>query len=352
MAELELGARGLRSPMLAVTGTNGKSTFVKLCVEAFGRGGLRAEAAGNCGRPLSSAGGGDPLPDWMVVEVSSFQLECVETFAPRVAVLLNVQPDHLDRHGSMERYAALKGRIFANLRQGDTAVVRDAELERMGPCLPKRCAVRTFGVSESAQYRYSNGVVRCSDWESGFELNLNGSRFDNPVTGETAAAAAAALDACALQRGALQAAIRDYEPLPHRMQEVIRVSGVRFVDDSKATNLSALAAAVAVQNTPVRLIAGGILKGEKLPEAKKVLTGRVRGVYVIGTSSEDMVRAWGGEVACVRCGDLGTAVRRAWRDASPGETVLLSPGCASFDQFENYAERGRRFAEIVRSLTS
>ena len=349
ISELELGARLCRVPMLAVTGTNGKSTAVKLCSEALTAAGLRTVAAGNYGLPLCEAVAQDDL-DWVVVEVSSFQLERVVTFSPAVGVLLNVQPDHLDRHGTMAAYRQLKARLFGAMEPGARAIVPDEERLAIARLEGGERQWTTFGASADCDYRFEGSCVWYSEAAHMHSVPFENTPFMNPVLGLTAAACVAAVRACGMDAGAVAEAARAFEPLPHRMQTVGVIDGVRFIDDSKATNLAALSAALEMAGDGVRLIAGGLLKEKCLNSVKEVLEKRVGGLYLIGDATEEMVDAWAGTVPCRRCGDLESATRSAWRDAVPGETVLLSPGCASFDQFRNFEERGDRFKEIVRSI--
>ena len=358
ISELELGARFCSIPLLAVTGTNGKSTMVKLCGEALARAGRRVAVGGNYGTPLCElVMRQDPL-DWLVVEVSSFQLETVDGFRPRVGVLLNVQPDHLDRHGSMDAYRTLKARLFARMRNGDTAVVLDADavaaqadvaawrsgFEGRGPDWV------TFG-RDSADVAFEDGWIRFGAGRERKALSIQGSVLDGPVTGLTVAAAVAALRGCGEDPACVAAAAATFEPLPHRTIRVATIRGVVFVDDSKGTNLAALCAGVKAATGPVRLIAGGQLKEKDLSWPKEVLAKQVVAIYLIGECSRDMWQAWHEVVPCRLCGDLNTAVRQAWTEAAAGDVVLLSPGCASFDQFRSYAHRGEEFVRIVRLLS-
>lgn len=344
-AELELGwaCRGA-ARVLAVTGSNGKSTLVKLCAEALAQAGLRAVAAGNYGLPVCEAvrqGGWD----WLVIEASTFQLETVDAFRPEIGILLNVHPNHLDRHGSMAIYAGLKARLFARMTAADTALLHDGA-ENGVPVRadgPKR---RLFGTTARAWYRYADGVVQ----GGATPVPVRGTRFDNPILGVAAAAAAGAMDAAGVPVEALVRALAAFQPLPHRMQWIRRIGGVDFIDDSKATNLAALAAALAAVPGPVRLIAGGLLKETELEAVKEVLAKKCKKVYGIGKSSPLLEAAWRDRVSFENCGVLADAVRKAWRDASAGETVLLSAGCASFDQFRGYADRGEQFTCIVQAL--
>jgi UDP-N-acetylmuramoylalanine--D-glutamate ligase len=347
-AELELGWRHCASPLLAVTGSNGKSTLVKLCQESLQRCGLRAAAGGNYGRPLSAVALDRPAPDWVVVEVSSFQLETVQEFRPSVGVLLNVNPNHLDRHGSLDAYLALKARLFARMGPADTAVLPDTLPAALLRRLTAETRRVTFGRLAQADCRFGDGAV--AHVGRGITVSVAGSVFDNDVLGVSAAAAVAAVAACGVDPRQVGVAAGAFKRLPHRMETVAVVDGVTYVDDSKATNLAALAAGVAMASGPVRLIAGGLLKETDLEPAKKVLVKQVRGVYIIGTASEVMASAWQDAVACTICASIDEAVARARKEAKSGEVILLSPGCASFDQFRDFEDRGKQFCEIVRSF--
>lgn len=350
ISELELGASRCSCPMLAVTGTNGKSSAVTLCVAAMQRAGLKAVAAGNIGSPLCEAAEAGTDLDAVVVEVSSFQLETVREFHPRAAILLNIQPDHLDRHGSMEAYRALKVKLFADMNPQDTAVLPVREKSWLSGACPGSGRRVWFGASEEADARYADGEVRFRGRLQGTAVNLRGTRFHNDVLGPQAAAVGAGLLAWGVPSDAFERAVREFVPLPHRMQDVADIRGVRFVNDSKATNLAALKAALQMSSGPMRLIAGGRRKQNNLSSVKECLAKRVRAVYVIGESAGEMAAAWRDTVPCVCCTDLADAVHRAWREAGDGETILLSPGCASFDQFRNFEDRGHRFMALVKAI--
>ncbi len=359
LPELELGWSRFKGRTVAVTGSNGKSTVVKWLADALTQAGHPAVPCGNYGLPVSEAVMRPDQPDWLVIEVSSFQLETVQHFRPDVGVLLNVLPNHLDRHGNMDTYRNLKLRLFENMTAAGTAVLPFGFFQGLEktreifpgigkktqftpPLFPGRGILRTFGTEAGAEYRFANGAVG--------PVDLSGTCFDNEVLGAAAAAVVAAGGACGLSPQALEASARDFEPLPHRMQTVAEINGVRFIDDSKATNLAAMCAAVRMVKGPVHLIAGGRPKETDLSFAKDLLAQQVSRLYLIGEASGVMQSAWGDRVSCLPCGTLEKAVSAAWSQAKPGESVLLSPACTSFDQFRSFAERGEVFVRAVDSL--
>ena len=350
LSELELGASRCRWPMLAVTGSKGKSTLVKLCADALGVAGRRAVPCGNYGLPLCEVAASGEALDAVVVEVSSFQLEKVKGFRPRVGILLNIQPDHLDRHGDMASYTRLKARLFTAMTPADTGAVLDSLADDIARVAGSPNRWVKFGASEGADFRYTAGAIHYREAGGPASVSVEGTPFDNRILGLAAAAAVAAMQALGVAAAAVETAARRFEPLPHRMQKVAVGRSVDFVDDSKATNLAAMAAALEMCGRPVRLIAGGLLKETNLDAVKQVLASCVRKVYLIGQSSARMESAWAGVVPCCRCERLEAAVRTAWADAKSGEAILLSPGCASFDQFNNFEDRGNQFTALARRV--
>ncbi|MFH1969548.1 MAG: UDP-N-acetylmuramoyl-L-alanine--D-glutamate ligase [Verrucomicrobiota bacterium] len=370
VSELELGWSRSACRVLAISGSNGKSTLVKLCAEALAQAGCSAAIAGNYGPPISAvvseAPRGKPL-DWLVLEVSSFQLETVQAFRPDVGVLLNVTPNHLDRHGDFQTYRQIKSRLFARMTPVDTGVTDRNILPEIRTLAgstnrwiaagvhPAAGVDPTSGVHPAPEFFYQSGAIHNSlDRE---RIELRGTLFDNEIMGLTAAAAAAALSACGVEGRCrrlgrcLAAAARTFQPLPHRLQDVGAVRGIRFVNDSKATNLAAMMAALTITRGPVRLIAGGLPKCESYGPARELLAEKVTTVYLIGQAAEAMATAWRGTTPCVMGGTLEQAVAQAWREARPGDTILLSPACASFGQFRSFEERGERFINAIRALS-
>jgi len=366
VSELDLGARHWGNKILAITGSKGKSSLVKFCADTLEGAGVTAAPAGNYGTPLSQLALENPRLEWAVVEVSSFQMEYSTAFHPNIAVLLNLQPDHLDRHASMEEYRALKMRMFANmdtLHREDAdggPGLRDLALFPAGfkadPGFFEQTTCEFFGDTPGCDWYYVPSAVRKRGYTKSRpyfnHYSIAGSWFDNRVLGLAAAAGVAALSRAGLSAYAIQQGFQRFKPLPHRMETVVEKGGVKWVDDSKATSFSAVAAALEMTAGRVRLVAGGRIKEHDVDFLKKMLQTRVEKVYLIGECAEFLSRAWDGVAVCENCGDMATAVRSASDDASPGDTVLLSPGCASFDQFAGYGERGDVFARLAREAAA
>jgi UDP-N-acetylmuramoylalanine--D-glutamate ligase len=343
--ELELGARIATAPCVAVTGTNGKTTttgMIEACMRASG---VDAVACGNIGKPFPAAARDGH--DVLVVECSSFQLEVQESFHPRISVLLNVAADHLDWHGSFERYVAAKARVFANQREGDTHVGnRDdgaaARLSRDAPC-----ATVWFTIGEPAAGDVGFvGAELAGGWSGADRLGTL--PFDTPAMRADAAACAAACHAFGVPDGAIRAGLASFTPARHRGETVARAGGVRFVDNSKATNPHATLAAVG-DASGVVLIAGGDAKGVDLAPLGS-LAPRLAAVVALGASAGEVAAVFEGKVPVRGAGSIEAAVELAFEVAEPGGTVLLAPACASWDMFRDYVERGERFTAAARAL--
>jgi UDP-N-acetylmuramoylalanine--D-glutamate ligase len=325
-SEVELGYRLLGNPILGITGTNGKTTTSELLGEVFRAAGKPVAVAGNVGRPLTGLDGTLAEDAWIVCELSSFQLEDIEAFRPRVAILLNLTPDHLDRHASLEEYRAAKLRIFENQGPDDVAVVP-----------------RGFeGIPGSA---------RRVEFDSEDELPAE-PLVPGEHNRENAAAATAAARAAGISDDAIAKALRTFEGVPHRLELVGEVGGVRFVNDSKATNPEAAERALSAYPPGIRLILGGSRKRSSYSSLAREASARgVAKAYLIGEAADEIAEALAG--AGVRFADSGSleqAVADAFADAEPGEVVLLSPACASYDQFRDFEERGERFRDLVAAL--
>lgn len=351
-SEIEVASRLCDAPVVAVTGTNGKTTTCRLVGAVLLADGRDAVVCGNIGEPFLEAVVERPAAEVFVVEVSSFQLFFCSAFHPRVAVITNIAPDHLDWHGSMDAYRRAKGRIAA--RQGPSdAFVHPAgsdEIAELAPQGgPRRLAFGPDPVAGEGVWAEGEALVaRLGGREERFgSLGALAAR-GGPFVEDGLAAAAAALDLGA-DPDAVGRALAGFVPDHHRVEPVGERGGVRFVDDSKATNPHAAAAALRTFDGVV-LIAGGRNKGLDLsPMAAE--PGRLRAVVAIGEAADDVARAFAGSgVPVERAGEMDDAVRRAHAAASPGGVVLLSPGCSSWDAYESYAQRGRAFREAVEGL--
>jgi UDP-N-acetylmuramoylalanine--D-glutamate ligase len=320
-SEVELASRLLPNPILGVTGTNGKTTTTEWLGAMFRAAGREVAVAGNVGRALSAVEA--PVDAWVVCELSSFQLEDIHDFRPRVAVLVNLEPDHLDRHGTFEAYRDAKLRIFENQQADDTAVVP-----------------RGFGAVPGSATRVDFAVGDALPAEPGLPGAHNR---------ENAAAATAAARAAGIGDDAIAGALAAFPGVPHRLELVAELGGVRFVNDSKATNTAAARRALASYDAPLHVILGGSRKGESFDELAGELHGRA---YLIGETAEELAQALDrAGVPYLRCGDLEAAVPAAAAAARPGEVVLLSPACASYDQFRDFEQRGEEFRRLVQNLS-
>ncbi len=348
LSELELGWSRHKGKTVAITGSNGKSTAVKLIHESFQRAGKKSAMGGNYGIPACEVVLENPDLEWLVLEVSSFQLETVRQFRAEVAVILNVLPNHLDRHESMECYRRTKARIFGLSAASDLCLVPEGLLKICKEEVEGERHWVTFGSSSNADYRFESGKIY-----QGIKpvLDLSGTVFDSPTIGScTGAAAAGMAQACGLSFIMLERAVQEFKPLPHRLQRLGEIDGVTYINDSKATNLAATAAALLAAGKNIHLIAGGLPKESDYTFVKEILAERVRSIYVIGQASQAMKKAWNGVCPCVECGTLERAFDTAGNAARAGDFILLSPGCASFDQFRSFEERGARFEALFREL--
>ncbi len=367
VGELELFARVAPAPVIAVTGSNGKSTVVTLLKEILAARGFRVLAGGNLGPPALELLA-EATPDFYVIEVSSFQPETTESLTPRAAAVLNVSADHLDRHGSMDAYAAIKSQL---LLAGQTAVYNadDPLVARM--IIGHRDAV-PFSIAAPLAQGWSIAEGPAADAVTGTDgatetTNATGRwicRDGRPLMPCSALALGGAIgEANALAALALAepfggdveaglAALRDFRSLPHRMSSIATVGGIDFIDDSKATNVGAACAALDSIRGSVVLIAGGRGKGADFAPLAKAASGRVRAVVLIGESADALERALADLATIRRADSIEAAVSVAADLAEPGDTVLLSPACASQDMFVDYRQRGDRFANAVRGLSA
>lgn len=357
ISELELAYRLAKSPFVAITGTNGKTTTTSLVAHLLNRSGIRAMTVGNIGTPVIGAVRAASAETVLVAEVSSFQAALAPTFHPRVAVLLNVTPDHIDWHGSLEAYEADKARVFANMGPGDTAVI-DVDDEGSAPWAERLAGsgarvLRVSRLKTTTEARVQDGVltVRTADADEKLgrteELLIRG---DHNVS-NALAGAAAALAMGASPEGVADG-LRTFEPIEHRLERAGSAGGVEFYNDSKATNPDAvLKALTAFPGRPIVVLLGGRNKGNDFRPLAEEVAARCRLAILFGESRASLTEAFEGTVSRTRTAEtMAEAVEIAAAEAVPGDVVLLSPACASFDEFTSYGHRGVVFKGLVSAL--
>jgi UDP-N-acetylmuramoylalanine--D-glutamate ligase len=343
IGELELGWRSCETSVIAVTGTNGKTTTTELLAQMLNACGQRTIACGNIGKPLSEVARERKAFDVLTVEVSSFQLETIQSFHPSISLWLNFAPDHLDRYRSVTDYRAAKLRIFENQTGQDVAVVNVAEA--LPKIRPRRITFSAY--SDQADFRLLNGAIT---YQNDLVLRLSETKLRGLHNIENLMATLAAGLARGLSFAQMVPHLRNYEPRPHRCEFVRDVDGVDYVNDSKATNLDAVEKALRAQIKPVVLIAGGKDKGFTFDPLRPLVKEKVKSTILIGEMAESISRSWRGVVASEIADSLADAVERAHGAAKPGDVVLFSPGTSSFDMFKSYADRGDQFRALVQAL--
>jgi UDP-N-acetylmuramoylalanine--D-glutamate ligase len=351
-SEIELAWRFLRGRLICITGSNGKTTTTALTGHILETAGLPVQVAGNIGTPLISRVDVSCEAGFTVVEASSFQLESICAFQPDIAVLLNITPDHLDRHGSLEAYGRAKARIFENQTERDAAVLNadDAAASQYAPAAPRIFWFsRTKRVANGCFLRDEEIVFRCDGAATVLlerkEIGLRGNHNLDNVLAAAAAAKLAGVEPAAIAEG-----VRTFAGVEHRIEYVATISGVDYFNDSKATNVDATLKSLDAFPGNVVVILGGKDKGSDYSILREPLRNHARLALLIGAATDKIEAEIGGSVPIERAGTLAQAVEAAAKRALPGDTVLLAPACASFDQFESYEHRGRVFKQLVREL--
>jgi UDP-N-acetylmuramoylalanine--D-glutamate ligase len=343
IGELELGWRSIDAPVIAITGTNGKTTTTELIAQMLNACGQNTIACGNIGKPLCEVALEDRDLDVLTVEVSSFQLETITSFCPSISVWLNFAPDHLDRYRSVAEYRAAKLRIFDYQTSEDVAVIN------AGESLPKMAArpVTFSAYTDRADFRLEGGSIV---YENRPVLRM----ADTKLRGSHNIENVMATLAVGLSRGLtfeqMVPPLQTFEPRPHRCEFVRELGGVAYINDSKATNLDAVEKALLAQNRGVVLIAGGKDKGFTFETLRPLVAEKARRVILIGEMATRICHDWNEAVPCEIATSLADAVERAHAVAEPGDVVLFSPGTSSFDMFKSYADRGDQFRTLVRAL--
>jgi len=343
VGELELAYQLCKCPVIAITGTNGKTTTTELVARMFNACGVRTIAAGNIGTAFTGVVQASDQLDLITLEVSSFQLETIRTFHPKVTAWLNLTPDHLDRYNSVEEYREAKLRIFENQTPEDFAVVN------LRDTLP---ALKAKPITFSAYQAW--GDFQLHDQTIYFRgtpvLSMEETFLRGPHNAENLMAAMGIGFAWGLEFEQMKPPLCSYRPLPHRCELIRSIEGVEYVNDSKATNLDALEKALDAETRPVVLIAGGKDKGFEFESVTDLVARKAHCVVLIGEMADSIFTSWGGKVQCEKASSLAHAVELARGNARPGDVVLFSPGTSSFDMFKSYADRGNQFRTLIESI--
>jgi len=352
IGELELAARYLRGHILAVTGSNGNTTTTSLIGEILEKSGLPTQVGGNIGVPVVALIEGSTDDTWNVLEVSSFQLETTEQFHPRIAVILNITPDHLDRHGTFENYALAKERIFLEQTQNDCCVLNADNPRAAAAADRSKASVYWFSLKhavEQGAWVDNNSIVFRSSPAAAPEtiapLTSIPLKGDHNIENVLASVCAARLAGASVE--SIRKAVEEFKAVEHRLEFVATVNGIDVYNDSKATNVDATAKAIAAFPGNIHLILGGKDKNSDYTELNDLLRARVKAVYTIGSAAAKIESHLRGIVPIHSCETLDKAVAAIAAAAHPGDIILLAPACSSFDQFENYEQRGRVFKQLV-----
>lgn len=352
IGEIELAARFLKGRIVAITGSNGKTTTTALTGEVISMGGWEALVGGNIGTAAISLVEESTDDSFVVLEVSSFQLETIQSFHPFIAVVLNITPDHLDRHSTFQSYVDAKARIFENQTGDDFAVLNADDATCVG--LADRTKARKIWFSRKKEVETGaflrQGQIVYRDGGEREIMPVSEIRLKGAHNLENALAAVCAGMLTQTEPARIRRAVREFKAVEHRLEYVTTVRGVDFYNDSKATNVDATIKALESFPANIHLILGGKDKGSDYTVLKPLLQERARRVYTIGAAAEKIESHLGNAVEVVRAGTLEAAVKRAAASAESGDVVLLAPACASFDQFENYEQRGRVFKQTVQTL--
>jgi UDP-N-acetylmuramoylalanine--D-glutamate ligase len=355
IGELELAARFLKGRTIAVTGSNGKTTTTTLLGEILAAAGLPTLVGGNIGVPVVALIDQSTEESWSVIEVSSFQLETTDEFHPAIAVILNITPDHLDRHGSFENYCAAKERVFARQTAADWLVLNADNAPAEAAALRAKSRIYWF----SAEHPVSPGAWLEDGWVVYRSVHQGAVERIMPLSGitlkgthniENVLAAVVAARLAEVPAEAIRGTVEAFKAVEHRLEYVATRNGVNFYNDSKATNVDATAKAVAAFPSGIHLILGGKDKGSPYTVLAPLLRERVRAIYTIGAAADKIESQLRGVVPLHSAKTLDAAVAAAAAAAQPGDVVLLAPACSSYDQFENYEQRGRAFKQLVNEL--
>ncbi|HOE78627.1 MAG TPA: UDP-N-acetylmuramoyl-L-alanine--D-glutamate ligase [Smithellaceae bacterium] len=353
MSEIELAYRFIDTPIVAVTGTNGKTTTTTILGRIIEQAGKKVFVGGNIGNPLVQYAAGAQAADLIVAEISSFQLQWADTFRPHAAVLLNITPDHINYHGSFSEYRRVKESIFAHQQPEDLAVVNEADSGQSKPAVRLASRVMRFssaGPVRPGAFLQGSSIIYSSPEGKEEKYPLDMIRLPGLHNVENVMAALILARFCGCEQEAVIEAVSSFGGLPHRIEFAGEKNGVKFYDDSKGTNVDAVARALQTFSAPVILLLGGRDKDGKFDALQTLLQTKAKQVVLFGEARERICPQLGEVVPIQSEQTLRAAVASAFHSAKPGDVVLLSPGCASFDEFTDYRERGNYFKEVVGKL--
>ena len=352
-SELEFASWFCRADIFAITGSNGKTTTTTLVGEMLNAGGVNAVVCGNIGNPFSDVTDKLGSKDVAVVEVSSFQLEHIEEFSPKVAMILNISPDHLDRHGDFETYRLAKYRITENQQPEGTLVLNKDDAGIKSDTIKSKAIKRFFTTTDDRQATayVESGQIMLNDSGGPFRIMSSSEiLIPGPHNLQNSLAAICAAHAFGIEPKAISAVLRNFKGVAHRLEPAGKIAGITFINDSKATNVDSVTWALRSFDRPICLIAGGRHKGSSYAPIAKYGKDKIKGIVAIGEAKEIIFDDLGHQYPVQFAETLENAVETAFELAVPGDIVLLSPGCASFDMFENFEHRGEVFKKAVASL--
>ena len=353
LSEIELAYRFIRKPIIAITGTNGKTTTTKLIGHMLLQSGKKTFVGGNIGNPLIDFVNGKQEEDYLVLEISSFQLLWTHLFRPQISVLLNISNDHLDYHKTFQEYRAAKEMLFANQAEGDLAVLNAGDPYSGDLSKKIMAGVKYFSSSSTLEEGIfiDDTALRYRDHKGrDEEYALENIRLRGKHNLENIMASILVSRQCGCPPDRIKKTLEVFESLPHRMEFIEEVDGVEFYNDSKGTNIDAVKRALEAFSRPVILLLGGRNKGGDFKVLSRLIRERVKELVLFGEARKEINELVGGIVKTKIAEKLGESTYLAWKDSSAGDVVLLSPGCASFDEFANYEERGSFFKDLVRGI--
>ncbi len=352
ISEIELASRFTQTPIIAVTGTNGKSTVTTLIGKILEQAGKKVAVGGNLGAPFIGLLDEEPI-DYFVLEISTFQLEGVKNFRPNIAMILNITPDHLDRHKTFEDYAALKGKISASQTEEDFLILNsddDNVLKQAGSSKAKKAFFSLLGKVSEGAYLENDSMVACFEALNENLLSVDELQLAMQCQVENVLAAVVATSLAGAKPDDIANAVSEFIGLEHRIEWVRTIRGIDFINDSKGTNVGSVHKSLMSFSRPVILIAGGKDKGGDFLALKKIFKEKVKHLILIGETKSKFRLMLNGSFSYEDAGSMEDAIGRAIDKAEAGDVILLSPGCASFDMFKDFVERGNRFKEIVNRL--